>query len=61
MKINFRIKKGIIGAVCAVILVLLDQLTKRLAVTHLMNQEPFIIWDGVFELRYLETAARHSA
>ena len=54
MKINFRIKKGIIGAVCAVILVLLDQLTKRLAVTHLMNQKPFIIWDGVFELRYLE-------
>lgn len=54
MEKHFMIKKGIIGAVCAAVLVLLDQLTKRLAVSHLMNQEPFIIWDGVFELRYLE-------
>ena len=37
-----------------VILVGLDQWTKGLAVKHLMNQPPFVIWDGVFELLYSE-------
>ncbi len=37
-----------------VILVLLDQWTKVLAVKHLMNKDAFVIWDSVFELRYLE-------
>ena len=36
------------------ILVGLDQWTKGLAVKHLMNQPPFVIWDGVFELLYSE-------
>ena len=31
-----------------------DQWTKVLAVTHLMNNEPYVIWDGVFELHYSE-------
>lgn len=35
-------------------LMCLDQWTKRLAVHFLQGQQPFVIWDGVFELRYLE-------
>lgn len=31
-----------------------DQLTKWLAVTHLKDQVPFVIWNGVFKLEYLE-------
>ncbi len=42
-----------IGAL-TLLLILLDQLTKYLAVRFLKNQAPFVIWDGVFELRYLE-------
>ncbi len=42
------------GILAAAILVLLDQWTKRLAVLHLKGQEAFVIWEGVFELRYLE-------
>lgn len=37
-----------------VILVALDQWTKGLAVTHLKEQNPFVIWDGVFEFVYSE-------
>lgn len=37
-----------------VILVGLDQWTKGMAVKHLMNQKPFVLWDGVFELLYSE-------
>ncbi len=37
-----------------VLLVAADQLTKYQAVTHLKNQEPFVLIPGVFELRYLE-------
>lgn len=36
------------------LLVVLDQITKGLAVQFLKNREPFVIWDGVFELHYLE-------
>lgn len=54
MKEHSVIKKGLIGAVCVFLLVLLDQFTKSLAVAHLKNQKPFVIWNGVFELRYLE-------
>lgn len=32
----------------------LDQWTKYLAVKFLKGQEPFVIWDGVFEFHYLE-------
>lgn len=35
-------------------LILLDQVTKDLAVRFLKGQDPVIIWNGVFELRYLE-------
>lgn len=37
-----------------IFLVILDQVTKGLAVQFLKDQEPFVIWDGVFELHYLE-------
>ena len=32
----------------------LDQWTKKLAVLHLKGKQPFVIWDGVFELYYSE-------
>ncbi len=31
-----------------------DQFTKYLAVSHLKDQAPFVLIDGIFELRYLE-------
>lgn len=37
-----------------ILLVILDQVTKGLAVQFLKDQEPLVIWDGVFELHYLE-------
>ena len=36
------------------LLIFFDQATKGLALRFLKGQEPFVIWDGVFELRYLE-------
>ncbi len=41
-------------AVGTFFLILLDQVTKELAVRFLKGQDPVIIWNGVFELRYLE-------
>ena len=32
----------------------IDQWTKQLAVLHLKDQHPFIIWEGVFQLYYSE-------
>lgn len=53
-KRHLLIKKGIAGLICSCVLIFLDLLTKRMAVTHLKNQAPFVLWQGVFELRYLE-------
>lgn len=36
------------------ILIFLDQITKYQAVQHLKDHEPFVLWEGVFELNYLE-------
>lgn len=36
------------------LLIAVDQTTKYFAVTKLMNQKPLAVWDGVFELHYLE-------
>ena len=44
---------GLFGLLTA-LAVGLDQWTKRLAVENLMGNGPFVIWDGVFELHYLE-------
>ncbi|MBD5555360.1 MAG: signal peptidase II [Roseburia sp.] len=54
MRENMILKKGLIGLCCSVLLVVLDQLTKAAAVAHLKDQEPYVIWKGVFELSYLE-------
>lgn len=37
-----------------VLLILLDQWTKVLAVAGLKDQAPIVLWEGIFELRYLE-------
>lgn len=34
--------------------ILLDQFTKHLAVIHLKNKMPYVIWENVFQLEYLE-------
>ncbi len=36
------------------LLVALDQVTKGMAVKFLKGQEAFVLWEGVFEFRYLE-------
>lgn len=41
-------------AVWSLILILLDQWTKHLAVSHLKGQSPVVLIDGVFELLYSE-------
>ncbi len=41
-------------AIVTALLIAADQATKALAVCFLKNQDPFVIWEGVFELRYLE-------
>lgn len=43
-----------ISGIISLILIFLDQITKYLAVAKLANKDPFVIIDGVFELRYLE-------
>lgn len=47
-------KKGLIGAVLSALLIGFDQLTKYWAVSGLKDKEAFVLWNGVFELRYLE-------
>ena len=54
MKQNFTGKRVAFALISFFLLILFDQWTKSLAVTHLMNQEPFVIWKNVFQLRYLE-------
>ena len=51
---NKKTRYNLIGAALALALIGLDQWTKVLAVKHLMGQEPMVIWNGVFELHYLE-------
>ncbi|MCR5667149.1 MAG: signal peptidase II, partial [Eubacterium sp.] len=47
-------KTKIIGYICVVLLILLDQATKIMAVNRLKDQSPFVIIKDVFELSYLE-------
>lgn len=54
MKENFTWKRAVVALASFVLLILFDQWTKSLAVAHLMNQEPLVLADGVFQLRYLE-------
>jgi len=48
------LKKYIKPLLFIIVLVILDQWTKILAIKHLMNKEAIVLWNGVFELRYLE-------
>ena len=41
------------GVVCIVLLTLLDQITKTIAVNKL-SQEPYVLIDGVFEFHYIQ-------
>lgn len=47
-------KTYVLSLVGFCILVILDQITKFMAVHHLEGSDPLVIMDGVFELRYLE-------
>lgn len=47
-------KAMLISLVAVIVLVVLDQLTKLLAVLNLKNNEPFALIKNVFELQYLE-------
>lgn len=47
-------KKAVIGTAVSIFFILLDQLTKVLALQFLKDQEPLVLIPGVFELRYLE-------
>ncbi len=51
---NQKTKQNILLAIGFLAAVGLDQWTKVLAVKHLMNQPPFVIWEGVFEFLYSE-------
>lgn len=49
-----KLMKYIKPLAAVIVLVVFDQWTKWLATAHLMGQEPMVLWDGVFELNYLE-------
>ena len=36
------------------LLIMADQITKHFAITNLKNHEPWVLWECVFELHYLE-------
>ena len=59
MKNRPGLKQYIFAALGIVILVLLDQYTKLLAIAHLKEQSAFVLWNNVFELHYLETEELH--
>lgn len=46
-----------ISLLVVVSMVILDQITKYLAVIKLRGQAPFVLIDGVFQLRYLENTS----
>ncbi|MCI8991382.1 MAG: signal peptidase II [Eubacterium sp.] len=44
----------VLGAVAVILLIILDRITKNLAVVHLKGQEDFVLIKDVFVLHYLE-------
>jgi len=42
------------SAICSILLIIADRLTKRAAVHHLKDQDPVVLIKGVLELKYLE-------
>lgn len=53
MEQKSKIKYYVLAALLLVVLVVLDQWPKFLASDNLINA-PYVLWEGVFELRYLE-------
>lgn len=49
-----KILNLLVWAAASLGLVLIDQMTKLMAVARLKGQPPFVIWDGVFEFLYSE-------
>ncbi|MFR5601487.1 MAG: signal peptidase II [Lachnospiraceae bacterium] len=49
-----KIKQWLCFLFGMIVLIVLDQWTKQLAVAKLMGQEPFVLWEGVFEFFYSE-------
>ena len=49
-----KAKYDIAGLAAVALLTLFDQWTKHLAVVYLKDQDPIVLWKGVFELHYLE-------
>ena len=49
-----KLKKYGIPVITVILLCALDQLTKHLAVLYLTDSDPLVLWDGVFELQYVE-------
>jgi signal peptidase II len=54
MKSFFQKHLAFLSVLLFAVLVALDQWTKALAVQFLKNQDPYVIWDGVFEFHYFE-------
>ena len=54
MEKKIMLKRARSGAIPAILLIGMDQLTKSAAVRYLKGKNPFVIWRNVFELRYLE-------
>ena len=51
---TLRTKNYLIAAFAVIVCVIFDQWTKMLAIANLKDQTPFVIWEGVFKLQYLE-------
>lgn len=49
-----KTKRAIISVILAILLILFDQFTKKLAVLRLMEKPPFVLIEGVLEFDYLE-------
>ena len=49
-----KAKACIGGLIAGILLILIDQWTKYMAVLHLKDQPAFVLWKGIFELQYLE-------
>lgn len=54
MKVKSKIMDAMFALAGIIVLVLLDQYTKLLAINGLKGKDSFILIDGVFELHYLE-------
>lgn len=49
-----KLKKYLVPLLAVLVLIIFDQWTKWLAVKYLMGKDPIVLWEGVFELHYLE-------